>query len=858
MTERVIFQTNTDTYGTELYILSADGQSVSPLTDINPGGVTGFHYFGTTALAAPWPGDHFLFAINDYQGDDWLWITDGTATGTHSLEVMVPDSVLQGTAGSFLTSTSGYAYFASYSGDDWWTNAAVSLWRTDGTSAGTQEIATVSDRVMWSMDAVIQLGDTLLWVSEGETQSDGTEARLWAYDETTGALTSLLSARDFKLHLFTALGDEHVVFTRSDPVEGGQLWITDGTVAGTQMLLDPNPGIRNRTPSYVEAINDLIVFTLPVHGVTFSSELWVSDGTVAGTHKLIDLDPTGTDSVVGLVASGDTLFFYAADGTAQRLYVTDGTAAGTTALRTRDGTLLDVTYISDLTPLGDTGKVVFKLKQDLQGEGLEELWVSDGTAAGTFKLMDLEMGYIYGQFMGAGDQVYFRVGDTAEDLELWVTDGTIAGTHHLPGVDPELLASPFFSIRGVIDVNEAPEGLALSGGTVTENVATGTVIGTFSATDPENNGALSYQLLTAGGGNLAIRGHQLIATGPLDYETASQLQITVRVTDVRGATQDRSFTITLRDANDAPGAIALTGNQVTENVARGTVVGTLSASDQDGDALSYSLIDTADGRFALRGTQIVTAGPINYEDAARHVITVQISDGRGGVTLRDFTIRIGDVNDPTARADRLTGTAQADTIRALAGDDVVAGARGDDLLHGGFGHDKLQGQGGNDQLLGTAGNDTLLGGSGADRLIGGRGLDVLGGGLGDDRLSGGAGRDLLRGQAGADRLEGGMARDRLAGGRGADTLMGGEGNDTLSGGLGADRFVFTGRFGRDVIEDFGTGADVIVLAGRGLTFRTLETRAVHGGEDTMIIVGQNRILLEGVQEEDLRAGLFVF
>lgn len=856
MTERVIFRANTSTYGTELYIMSADGQSVSLLEDINPGAGNGNRFVYVGSLAATWPGDRLVFSANDGQDGNWFWITDGTTAGTYSLGDILPDSTYQDITGSILATSSGYAYAGYYTADDDWANLDATIWRTDGTVSGTQEIADF-DMPVRRMVPVVHFDNTVLWVSTEDAKMDGTRSRLWAYDETTGALTALGTAFAIDPVSFIGLGDVGAIFTLVDPVEGGQLWVTDGTVAGTQMLLDPNPGIRNVAPIFINTLNGLAFFTL-MTSQGYSSDLWVSDGTVAGTHKFTDFDPTGVDTVDRLVVSDDALFFRATDGTAARLYISDGTAAGTTALRASDGTLLDITYLGQLVPLGDTGRVVFTIDPELNRPGMEELWVSDGTAAGTFKLMDVDVSERYNDPMVAGDKVYFRVGNVVEDQQLWVSDGTVAGTHHLPGVDPELLESYYFYVMGTVDVNEAPEGLALSGGTVTENVAAGTVIGTFSATDPENNGALSYQLLNAGGGNLAIRGNQLIATGPLDYETASQLQITVRVSDVRGGTQDRSFTITLRDANDAPTAIALSGTQVTENVARGTVVGTLSASDQDGDALSYSLIDTAGGRFALRGTQIVTAGPINYEEATRHVITVQISDGQGGVTLRDFTISIGDVNDPTIRADRLTGTAGADTIRALAGDDVVEGARGNDLLHGGLGHDRLRGQGGEDRLIGTAGNDTLLGGGGADRLIGGRGLDVLGGGAGDDRLLGGAGRDVLRGQGGADRLEGGTASDRLVGGRGADTLVGGEGNDTMSGGLAADRFVFAGRFGRDVIEDFGTGADVIDLSGRGLTFRTLETRAVHGGADTLIVIGQNRILLEGVQEEDLRAGMFVF
>ena len=688
MTECVIFKAQNSTYGSELYIMSADGQSVSLLGDINPGAGNGITNVYASSLVATWPGDRIVFSADDGQNGGWLWITDGSAEGTYSLGGLVPDSALQGIAGRFLTSTSGYTYVTSYSGDDW-ENSAVSLWRTDGTVTGTQEIAAVSDRVMWSMDPVAQFGDTVLWVSSGETQSDGTEARLWAYDETTGALTVLGSAFSFDLSHFTLLGDERVVFTRTDPVEGGQLWITDGTVAGTQMLLDPNPGIRNHAILEVKAHNDLIVFTVRNGGRGFAADLWVSDGTVAGTHKLIDLDPTALDEVDRLVISGDTLFVRATDGTAQRLFVSDGTAAGTTALHARDGTLLDMADMDTLQPLGDTGRVIFTFDPMPQYPGMEELWVSDGTAAGTFKLLDLDMEDRYRRFWAVGDQVYFKVADPEGGLQLWATDGTVTGTRHLPGVDAELLERYYFYIMGTIDVNEAPEALALSGTQVGENAAAGTVVGTLSAMDPENNGALSYQLLDAAGGRFAIRGNQLVVAGPLDYEAAPQHQVTLRVTDIRGGTQDRTFTLTLRDGNDAPTALALTGTEVTENVARGTVVGTLSASDQDGDALSYRLIDSAGGRFALRGSQIVTAGPINYEHADRQIITVQVSDGQGGVTQRDITIHIGNVNDPTIGADHLRGGAGADTIRALAGDDVVAGAGGGDLLQGGTGHGRL-------------------------------------------------------------------------------------------------------------------------------------------------------------------------
>ncbi|MFN7053335.1 MAG: calcium-binding protein, partial [Gemmobacter sp.] len=86
----------------------------------------------------------------------------------------------------------------------------------------------------------------------------------------------------------------------------------------------------------------------------------------------------------------------------------------------------------------------------------------------------------------------------------------------------------------------------------------------------------------------------------------------------------------------------------------------------------------------------------------------------------------------------------------------------------------------------------------------------------------------------------------------------GFGNDTMSGGAGVDRFVFSGAFGRDVISDFRTGADIIDLSGRGLSFNALDTRQANGGLDTLIVIGNNRILLEGFAENDLRGNMFDF
>ncbi|MEY2653230.1 MAG: hypothetical protein RLZZ524_257, partial [Pseudomonadota bacterium] len=73
------------------------------------------------------------------------------------------------------------------------------------------------------------------------------------------------------------------------------------------------------------------------------------------------------------------------------------------------------------------------------------------------------------------------------------------------------------------------------------------------------------------------------------------------------------------------------------------------------------------------------------------------------------------------------------------------------------------------------------------------------------------------GDAGADQLNGGEGNDSLDGGAGADQLSGGAGTDRLTGGAAGDQFIFGNLAdlglgaARDVITDFLTGADQIVL-----------------------------------------------
>ncbi len=123
-----------------------------------------------------------------------------------------------------------------------------------------------------------------------------------------------------------------LLFTLDASGSGRELWVTDGTAAGTAMVVDIKPGSLSSDPEGLVRLGDSIVFSADdgVHG----REPWVSDGTAAGTHLLVDVRPGSTTSdPAGFVELNGRVLFAANDGsTGSELWVTDGTTAGTNEL----------------------------------------------------------------------------------------------------------------------------------------------------------------------------------------------------------------------------------------------------------------------------------------------------------------------------------------------------------------------------------------------------------------------------------------------------------------------------------------------------------------------------------------------
>ena len=194
--------------------------------------------------------------------------------------------------------------------------------------------------------------------------------------------------------------------------------------------LDLRPGSGNSNPSEFTVVGNEVYFFCSTP--QFGEELWRTDGTVAGTQLVVDLAPGSLSSgPAQLTAGAGELYFTANVGGVSTILRTDGTAAGTVAV-TDTGTS-DPQSFRDLTW---TQAGLFFLHDDDTGKG-RELWRTSGSLSTTQMVFDIAPGLANGPVPGTllsaiGDtQLHFAANNLSDGLQLWLSNGTAASTQQV-------------------------------------------------------------------------------------------------------------------------------------------------------------------------------------------------------------------------------------------------------------------------------------------------------------------------------------------------------------------------------------------------------------------------------------------
>lgn len=269
-------------------------------------------YGESAAFLLKYPGSIFQRTIAT------LWVTNGTAIGTGPLEPENPFSLQDlaltpGPDGVLISATRQGDLHSGY------------LLLTDGTRAGTRRVTTGFDGFGDAPSSVALFGNVAYYVlgsfvGRADLPS-GTAVPIAAPADATYVAGNLCDAdqgvyfksqtgyspnTQFHLDMIRGTTWTHVsdaapdtddmaaaghilLYTRDEPATGRELWCSDGTPAGTHLLMDIRPGNVGSYPDHLTSIDGIVYFTAD-DGPT-GRELWRSDGTAAGTYPLADLDP---------------------------------------------------------------------------------------------------------------------------------------------------------------------------------------------------------------------------------------------------------------------------------------------------------------------------------------------------------------------------------------------------------------------------------------------------------------------------------------------------------------------------------------------------------------------------------------
>jgi ELWxxDGT repeat protein len=512
-------------------------------------------------------GGHLFLLASDGNGHDSLFVSDGTTiTPLDSFDQPPPPpgvSVLPPlpgpTNGDFTVGDGGTLYFTANDGD------GMTLWSSNGTADGTHQIV----------------------------DPDNLPAGLSA--TTISGLTAFGGA---------------VYFTATDAQHGQELWKTNGA-GGVTLVHDIRPGVLSSFPNILGTTDGGVIFT--ADDGKFGSELWVTDGTAAGTDRITDLNP-------GIGWSNITDAF---------------DVGGHLVIKGTDGHLAPVPGMSG--PSVPVGLSVTRLWE------LTDLDAADGIA--TVTTMTSSGGGSTGQPLTLTATVTSSADGTPTGSVAFRDAGVVFGTAPLVNGKATLTANNLYVGQHSVQAVYLGNGSFAESASSPQTVSVGAVATTLALTASDSSTAVG-ELVTFKATVTPAAGGPLLPSGPVNFYDGTAFLGTGFVTSLGGAA-------TLSTTNLAAGAHTISAKFVGDGTYAGStsnsIVQTVTASIVV--SLTGPAAPTPYGQGATLTAHVVSTaadhapvtGSVEFREGQSSLGTANIG-ANGNATLTIKTLNTGTHN----------------------------------------------------------------------------------------------------------------------------------------------------------------------------------------------------------------------
>jgi ELWxxDGT repeat protein len=416
--DRVYFTADDGVHGRELWCTDGTAANTRLLLDATPGPASS--QYDLRAYDAT-EGD-FQFVVRRSSDHVALYRTDGSTEGTQQIKLFAT----QENERIVLLGSDGKRCYYNVVG----INQPSGLWVSNGTPEGTAHIP--SDPA-WPLHI-----DALCFDDAGEFYVSSHAGRAIFRSRGNGSELYLMAQNLNHVGGMSILGGK-LLFKADTEESGGELWVGSPVPHAHTLLMDIGPGSASGGNAPSPAFQGFIPFI--GNDGTHGNELWRTDGTAAGTKMIADINPgVGSSEPYKVTPVGHRLFFVAMDASHGReLWASDGTAENTV-------------LVHDVNPgLAGSDPYAFAVSGDrlffsaLNADRGEELWVAQGDPLTAHMVRDIAPGtgdsapYFT---VALGENVLFAATSPDHGRELWISDGTAEGTRELMDLYVEPYVNP--------------------------------------------------------------------------------------------------------------------------------------------------------------------------------------------------------------------------------------------------------------------------------------------------------------------------------------------------------------------------------------------------------------------------------